>query len=162
MTGTGTTYGIGDDESAAALGLPDGVGHAPWPVLALLPHGPELSIGHATWCGTAWPRRDRAGAAAAPTASTAQTAAPMTATRCVPERSAAGAGTAAGRGGAGAGGRRPSNAATTSTTPCPISGSQPAAGRRAVASMRCITWRAVNCGATDRTSAAIAATVGAA
>jgi type VII secretion protein EccB len=39
---TGVMYGVWDDETAAVLGLADPV-PAPWPVLAHLPRGPELS-----------------------------------------------------------------------------------------------------------------------
>ncbi|MDG4664012.1 type VII secretion protein EccB [Mycobacterium sp. 236(2023)] len=45
---TGVRYGIRDDESAAALGLADVPAPAPWPVLAVLPRGPELSRGGAS------------------------------------------------------------------------------------------------------------------
>ncbi|MGU3502928.1 type VII secretion protein EccB [Mycobacterium sp. C31M] len=48
ITGSGVAFGIPDDESADALGLPPAPGDAPWPVLALLPRGPELSIARAT------------------------------------------------------------------------------------------------------------------
>lgn len=44
ITGTGAAFGVRDDESAAALGLPQVPGAAPWPVLAVLPRGPELAI----------------------------------------------------------------------------------------------------------------------
>lgn len=40
---TGVRYPIGDDDAARALGLPDAAATAPWPVLAGLPSGPELS-----------------------------------------------------------------------------------------------------------------------
>ena len=49
ITATGVAFGIGDAPSAAALGLPEHPGSAPWPVLALLPRGPELSIDGATF-----------------------------------------------------------------------------------------------------------------
>ncbi|MGW0161531.1 type VII secretion protein EccB [Mycobacterium sp. NPDC003323] len=48
ITGAGVAFGIGDDESAEALGLPQVPVGAPWPVLASLPRGPELSIDRAT------------------------------------------------------------------------------------------------------------------
>ncbi len=44
----GVAFGIGDAEAAQALGLPAIPGGAPWPVLALLPRGPELSIARAS------------------------------------------------------------------------------------------------------------------
>ncbi|TQK30789.1 type VII secretion protein EccB [Arthrobacter sp. SLBN-53] len=44
ITGTGAAFGVRDEESAAALGLPQAPGAAPWPVLAVLPRGPELAI----------------------------------------------------------------------------------------------------------------------
>ncbi|MEH3132213.1 MAG: type VII secretion protein EccB [Mycolicibacterium neoaurum] len=44
VTGTGVAFGIRDRQSAAALGLSQAPGAAPWPVLALLPRGPELAI----------------------------------------------------------------------------------------------------------------------
>ncbi|GAA2569193.1 type VII secretion protein EccB [Mycolicibacterium diernhoferi] len=43
VTGAGVAYGIGDDRDAVSLGLPPAPGVAPWPLLALLPRGPELS-----------------------------------------------------------------------------------------------------------------------
>lgn len=47
VTGGGVAHGIGDDRDAAALGLPAEPGAAPWPLLALLPRGPELSAARA-------------------------------------------------------------------------------------------------------------------
>lgn len=47
VTDTGTRYGIRDGDTATALGLSDDPVPAPWPVLALLPAGPELSRGAA-------------------------------------------------------------------------------------------------------------------
>jgi type VII secretion protein EccB len=43
VTNGGVRFGIRDDEAAHALGLPALAGVAPWPVLAALPQGPELS-----------------------------------------------------------------------------------------------------------------------
>lgn len=48
VTESGVAYGVGDAESAEALGLPKAPGAAPWPLLALLPRGPELTIAHAS------------------------------------------------------------------------------------------------------------------
>lgn len=47
VTGSGVAFGIGDAEAAEALGLPEAPGAGPWPLLALLPRGPELSVAHA-------------------------------------------------------------------------------------------------------------------
>lgn len=47
VTGSGVAFGVGDQEAAEALGLPQTPGAAPWPLLALLPRGPELSIARA-------------------------------------------------------------------------------------------------------------------
>ncbi len=44
ITDSGVVHGVRDDEAAAALGLPDQAGAAPWPILARLPRGAELSI----------------------------------------------------------------------------------------------------------------------
>lgn len=43
VTESGVLFGVADDESATALGLPT-PGAAPWPILAQLPAGPELAI----------------------------------------------------------------------------------------------------------------------
>ncbi|CAM2941178.1 type VII secretion protein EccB [Mycobacterium intermedium] len=43
VTDTGVRYAIGDDEAAHDLGLTAPAVPAPWPVLAMLPAGPELS-----------------------------------------------------------------------------------------------------------------------
>lgn len=43
VTDGGARFGIHDDEAARALGLPAVAAVAPWPVLAALPQGPELS-----------------------------------------------------------------------------------------------------------------------
>ncbi len=43
ITDGGVRFGIHDDEAARALGLPAVAAGAPWPVLAALPQGPELS-----------------------------------------------------------------------------------------------------------------------
>lgn len=42
ITDTGVRFAVHDDDAAHALGL-DGAGPAPWPLLTLLPAGPELS-----------------------------------------------------------------------------------------------------------------------
>ena len=43
VSDTGVRYGVGDAEAAEALGLPREAVPAPWPVLAALPVGPDLS-----------------------------------------------------------------------------------------------------------------------
>lgn len=43
VTDTGVRFAIHDDDAARALGLPATAAPAPWPVLAALPGGPELS-----------------------------------------------------------------------------------------------------------------------
>lgn len=43
LTDAGVVYGVRDEQAAAWLGLPDRAHPAPWPVLARLPRGPELS-----------------------------------------------------------------------------------------------------------------------
>jgi type VII secretion protein EccB len=43
ITDTGVRFAIHDDDAARDLGLPDTANAAPWPVLAKLPAGPELS-----------------------------------------------------------------------------------------------------------------------
>ncbi|MCH9768255.1 MAG: type VII secretion protein EccB [Actinomycetia bacterium] len=43
VTDSGVRYGIRDSEAASILGLTDAPQPAPWPMLALLPQGPELS-----------------------------------------------------------------------------------------------------------------------
>lgn len=43
VTDSGVRFGIHDDETARDLGLPSTAVAAPWPVLAALPQGPELS-----------------------------------------------------------------------------------------------------------------------
>ncbi|WP_395308111.1 type VII secretion protein EccB [Mycobacterium sp. AMU20-3851] len=48
VTGAGVAHGIGDSRDAASLGLPQSPGLAPWPLLALLPRGPELSAARAS------------------------------------------------------------------------------------------------------------------
>lgn len=48
VTGSGVAFGVGDAEAAEALGLPPAPGAAPWPLLALLPRGPELGVARAT------------------------------------------------------------------------------------------------------------------
>ncbi|BBZ10359.1 type VII secretion protein EccB [Mycobacterium branderi] len=47
VTETGVRFGIADDDAARALGLPQTAIPAPWPVLATLPAGPELSRANA-------------------------------------------------------------------------------------------------------------------
>ena len=41
---SGVVFGVHDDDAAKALGLGNAPGVAPWPILAHLPRGPELSI----------------------------------------------------------------------------------------------------------------------
>lgn len=48
VTETGVRFGIADDDAARALGLPQTAIPAPWPVLATLPGGPELSRANAS------------------------------------------------------------------------------------------------------------------
>jgi type VII secretion protein EccB len=48
ITDDGVAFGIGDADAARALGLPAIPGGAPWPILALLPRGPELSNARAS------------------------------------------------------------------------------------------------------------------
>lgn len=43
ITDTGVRFAVGDDDAAHDLGLPNTAIPAPWPVLAKLPSGPELS-----------------------------------------------------------------------------------------------------------------------
>jgi hypothetical protein len=47
VTDTGVRFAIHDDDAAHDLGLPAPI-PAPWPVLAALPAGPELSRPHAS------------------------------------------------------------------------------------------------------------------
>jgi hypothetical protein len=42
ITDTGVRFAVHDDDAAHALGVDD-AGPAPWPLLTLLPAGPELS-----------------------------------------------------------------------------------------------------------------------
>jgi type VII secretion protein EccB len=56
ITDTGVRFAIHDDDAARDLGLPDTAIPAPWPVLATLPAGPELSrasasVAHDTLAG---------------------------------------------------------------------------------------------------------------
>ncbi|MGK2866511.1 MAG: type VII secretion protein EccB [Mycobacterium sp.] len=44
VTAAGVAFGVADTQAAVALGLPTLPGSAPWPVLAVLPRGPELSV----------------------------------------------------------------------------------------------------------------------
>ena len=48
ITDTGVRFAIHDDDAARDLGLPDAAIAAPWPVLAKLPAGPELSRANAS------------------------------------------------------------------------------------------------------------------
>ncbi|HEY1841416.1 MAG TPA: type VII secretion protein EccB [Mycobacterium sp.] len=48
ITDTGVRYAVRDDDAAHDLGLPDMMIAAPWPVLAKLPAGPELSRANAS------------------------------------------------------------------------------------------------------------------
>ena len=43
MTDTGVLFGVHDEDAAEHLGLPSTPVPAPWPMLAVLPRGPELS-----------------------------------------------------------------------------------------------------------------------
>jgi len=47
ISDTGVRFAVHDDDAAHDLGLPDTVIPAPWPVLARLPEGPELSRANA-------------------------------------------------------------------------------------------------------------------
>jgi type VII secretion protein EccB len=44
VTDAGVVHGVRDDAAATALGLGEPTGSAPWPILARLPRGPELSV----------------------------------------------------------------------------------------------------------------------
>ena len=44
VTDSGVVFGVHDDDTAKFLGLSDVPGIAPWPILANLPHGPELGV----------------------------------------------------------------------------------------------------------------------
>jgi type VII secretion protein EccB len=48
VSDTGVRYAVHDDDAAHDLGMPDAVIAAPWPVLAKLPAGPELSRANAS------------------------------------------------------------------------------------------------------------------
>jgi type VII secretion protein EccB len=48
VTDGGVAFGVHDDDAATALGLVSAPGAAPWPVLAHLPRGPELSTAAAS------------------------------------------------------------------------------------------------------------------
>jgi type VII secretion protein EccB len=48
ISDTGVRYAVHDDEAARDLGMPDAMIAAPWPVLASLPAGPELSRANAS------------------------------------------------------------------------------------------------------------------
>ena len=48
VTDGGVVFGVADDDAAAALGLGDRPGAAPWSILAQLPAGPELSVAAAS------------------------------------------------------------------------------------------------------------------
>ncbi|HEU0192439.1 MAG TPA: type VII secretion protein EccB [Mycobacterium sp.] len=47
VTDTGVRFTVGDDDAARSLGLPEVPAPVPWPVLAGLPAGPQLSRQHA-------------------------------------------------------------------------------------------------------------------
>jgi type VII secretion protein EccB len=64
ITDTGVRFAIHDDDAAHDLGLPDTMVPAPWPVLATLPAGPELSranasVAHDTLAGASGSARPR-------------------------------------------------------------------------------------------------------
>ncbi len=66
ITDTGVRFAVHDDDAAHDLGLPDTMVPAPWPVLAKLPAGPELSRANAsvaqdTLAGGYRPARSTAG-----------------------------------------------------------------------------------------------------
>jgi hypothetical protein len=44
VTDSGIVFGVHDDDAAKRLGLSSAPVPAPWPVLAWLPRGPELSV----------------------------------------------------------------------------------------------------------------------
>ena len=44
VTDAGVVFGIHDDDAAKFVGLEDVPESAPWPILAHLPRGPELSV----------------------------------------------------------------------------------------------------------------------
>lgn len=48
VTDAGVVYGIGDDDAAERLGLTGAPVPAPWPLLARLPRGPQLSVAAAS------------------------------------------------------------------------------------------------------------------
>jgi type VII secretion protein EccB len=48
ISDTGVRYAVHDDDAAHDLGMPDAMIAAPWPVLAALPAGPELSRANAS------------------------------------------------------------------------------------------------------------------
>lgn len=48
VTDTGVSFGVHDDDAAEFLGLQRPPAAAPWPILAHLPTGPELSVGAAS------------------------------------------------------------------------------------------------------------------
>jgi type VII secretion protein EccB len=48
VTDTGVRFGVHDDDAAKDLGLPDTLVAAPWPLLATLPAGPDLSRANAS------------------------------------------------------------------------------------------------------------------
>ena len=66
ISDTGVRYAVHDDDAAHDLGMPEAMIAAPWPVLAKLPAGPELSRANASvaqmfWLltGRTWVRRSR-------------------------------------------------------------------------------------------------------
>ena len=48
ISDNGVRYAVHDDDAAHDLGMPDAMIAAPWPVLAKLPAGPELSRANAS------------------------------------------------------------------------------------------------------------------
>ena len=157
VTDSGVLFGIRDEDAAKQ---PRADRHppqpAPWPVLAALPRGPELSQSGASVAVTASSRRR---SAARPPRSATIPRSPRRHRSRLPEPPSCGArgrpdrGRTAGPRDAGRMSSGPT-VAGADRSPRPVrrprrarpSGSQPAAGRCAVSSMRCMTWRAVSCG----------------
>lgn len=139
VTDTGVRFAIHDDDVAHDLGLPTAAIPAPWPVLATLPSGPELSRANASVArDTVAPGRSRRLAVARVAISASrQIAAPAKAV-CRARRSDGpgvdrlGTGTATGAGSLVAvpacGIESLLTAARASTVPLPTSGSHPAGG----------------------------------
>ena len=153
----GVLFGVHDEEAAERLGLANPV-PAPWPVLAQLPRGPELSVQGASFVrDSVGRRRSRVADAVIATRATdtaTQIAAPRTATCRL--RSSGGLGIgyrqrlrwySASRPGCRpgtAGHRRECVDDAVADDGIPAGG-----GRWAVSSMRCMTCRAVNSGERD-------------